>query len=128
MDCIPTDAASTLMRAAVSASNLPKAALQRLQHSLDEQKVALGQVVSVWTESKPRKITVQSVFSGSSPVWVKGNVSFSFPPNAQMFETELMRAQSEGLRALVGFTTDAAGENTIQAMSVHAGAVEGPRY
>lgn len=122
MDRIPTEVASTLMRAAVTAADLPKAAMQRLQRALAEQKVAFGKVVSVRTEAKVRNIAVQSTFSGDAPQYVKGDVSLIFPPNLGVFENELMRAQSEGLRVLVGFTTDAAGEHTIQVISVFAGA------
>ena len=87
MDWIPTEAASTLMRAAGTASNLPKAAMQRLQRALDQQKVAFGEVMSVRTEAKLRNITVQSTFSGASPWYVKGNVSFIFPPNLSILKT-----------------------------------------
>ena len=67
MDRIPTEVASTLMRAAATAADLPKAAMQRLQRALAEQKVAFGKVVSVRTEAKVRNIAVQSTSSGDAP-------------------------------------------------------------
>ena len=113
--------------AAVSAG-VNKKTLATLQTAIDRQRVAFGQVLSVWTDAKVRKATVNSVFSGNYYAFVKGNIIFEFPPNVTSYEAELMRAQSEGLRVGVGFTTDNNGVNTIDSVFVASGGLEPPRY
>jgi hypothetical protein len=126
MNCIPTAVVPALIDGLLVKAGASAALRQKVATAANDLKYITGEVVAVATDAAKRNIAVAGMDNTGKPLQM---ASFKVPPNTKAMEDELLRAQNEGRRVSVVYSTDSQGDNILESLTVYAGvASPGPRY
>jgi len=112
MNCKPLQTAPGLIDAIMQAAGVQPGQRQKAIQGIEETKFVDGFVVDVQTRANGRRIVVGQPGSEF--------VTFDFPHNNQVFETELIRAQDHNRSLTAHFQIDKQNINTLLAIDVYA--------
>lgn len=105
MECIPKSYVTSVVKSLIESSGIPNTAASRILSTLEEFEQANGKILLVQTSAKIKTIHVG--FHANEMI------GFSFPPNTENFEVELLRALELGSTVTVAYKKNDRNENII---------------